>query len=284
MSLTAEALVNKSLDLVSPPSTYIQLNQLLQDPDSAIDDISAVINTDPSLATRLLRIVNSPFYGFPSQINTISRAITIIGTRELTHLVLATSVINAFKGIPASLINMDQFWRHSFATAITAQLLAEECGQHATERFFIAGLLHNIGSLVLYQSMPELAGEAIRSAEFGHEVLFKAEQRIMGFDHTEVGYALARAWHLPHSLQEVTHYHHTPSQAEDFPIDVAIVHVADVLVSSVPFGHSGDNHVPPLDATAWDLLALNEAQMPMLLQEVNKRIDNLSSVMLAQDD
>lgn len=283
MGLTAQSLVNKSLDLVSPPSTYIQLNKLIQDPDSAIDDISAVINTDPALATRLLRIVNSPFYGFPSEINTISRAITIIGTRELTHLVLATSVINAFRGIPASLINMDQFWRHSFATAITARLLAEECGQSATERFFIAGLLHNIGSLVLYQSMPELAGEAIRSAEFGHEVLFRAEQRVIGFDHTEVGYALARAWHLPHSLQEVARYHHTPAQAEDFPVDVAIIHIADILVSSVPFGHSGDNHVPPLDETAWDLLALNELQMPMLMEQVDQKIDDLSAVMLSQD-
>ncbi|GAB4290073.1 MAG: HDOD domain-containing protein [Methylophaga sp.] len=280
MSLSPDALVNKSLELVSPPSTYLQLNQLIQDPDSAMDDISAVINTDPALATRLLKIVNSPFYGFPSQINTISRAITIIGTRELTHLVLATSVVDAFKGIPASLIDMNDFWRHSFATAITAKLLAEECGQKASERFFIAGLLHNIGCLVLYQSMPEQASEAIRSAEFGHEIQFQAEQRIIGFDHTEIGYALAREWHLPHSLQEVTRYHHRPSDAEDFPIDVAIVHVADILVSAVPFGHSGDNHVPPLDPAAWDLLALNELQMPLLLQRVDEQIDHLTSVML----
>jgi HD-like signal output (HDOD) protein len=284
MSLSAQSLVNKSLELVSPPNTYLQLNKLIQDPDSAIDDISAVINTDPALATRLLRIVNSPFYGFPSQINTISRAITIVGTRELTHLVLATSVMNAFRGIPSSLIDMDEFWHHSFASAIAAKLLAEECGQSASERFFIAGLLQNIGSLVLYQSMPELAGEAIRSAEFGHETLFRAEQRVIGFDHAEVGYALARAWHLPHSLQEVTRYHHTPSEAEEFPLDVAIVHVADVLVSAVPFGHSGDNHVPPLDPAAWDLLGLNELQIPLLLQQVNEQIGRLSSAMLAQDN
>lgn len=97
MTLSAESLVNKSLELVSPPTTYTQLNELMEDPDSSIDDISAVINTDPALATRLLKIVNSPFYGFPSQINTISRAITIIGTRELTNLILATSVLNSFK-------------------------------------------------------------------------------------------------------------------------------------------------------------------------------------------
>lgn len=281
MTLTAQALVNKSLELVSPPNIYTQLNELIQDPNSAIDDISAVLNTDPALTTRLLKIVNSPFYGFPSQINTISRAITIIGTRELTHLVLATSIINSFKGIPESLINMKEFWKHSFACAITSKLLAEECGQRATERFFIAGLLHNIGSLVLYQSVPELAREAISSAEFGHEVLFKAEQRVLGFDHTEVGQALVKAWRLPRSIEEVVRYHHTPSEAEDFPIDVAIVHLADILVSSVPFGHSGDRHVPPLDPAAWELLALNEYQIPDLLQQVSIQIDQMASVMLA---
>ncbi|WP_438969951.1 HDOD domain-containing protein [Methylophaga sp.] len=283
MSLTPESLVNKSLELVSPPNTYLQLNALIQDPNSAIDDISAVINTDPALATRLLKIVNSPFYGFPSQINTISRAITIVGTRELTHLVLATSVLNSFKGIPASLINMDEFWQHCFACAITSKLLAEECGERATEHFFIAGLLHNIGSLVLYKSVPELAGEAIRSAEFGHEVIFKAEQRVLGFDHTEVGQALIKAWRLPPSLEEVARYHHSPSDAEHFPFDVAIVHIADILVSSVPFGHSGDQHVPPLDPAAWKLLGLDENQIPDLLQQVSQQINQLTSVMLSED-
>ncbi|HET8808457.1 MAG TPA: HDOD domain-containing protein, partial [Methylophaga sp.] len=171
MTLTPQALVNKSLELVSAPTTYARLDALISDPDSAIDDISAIINTDPALATRLLKIVNSPYYGFPSQIKTISRAITIIGTRELTHLVLATSVMNAFRGIPANMMDMDTFWRHSLACAMTAKYLAEATHQSNAEQYFIAGLLHNIGSLVLYQSLPELAREAINSARFGHEVL-----------------------------------------------------------------------------------------------------------------
>lgn len=282
MSLTAESLVNKSLELVSPPTTYTQLNELMEDPDSSIDDISAVINTDPALATRLLKIVNSPFYGFPSQINTISRAITIIGTRELTNLILATSVLNSFRGIPTSLINMNEFWRHSFASAIASKLLAEECGQRSSERFFIAGLLHNIGSLVIYQTVPELAREAINSAEFGHEIIFEAEQRAMGFDHTHVGEALTKAWRLPKSLQEVARYHHSPSDADEFLIDAAVVHIADILVSSVPFGHSGDSHVPPLDPAAWDLLGLNEYQIPDLLRQVAKQVQRLESVMMTE--
>lgn len=282
MSLTPEALVNKSLDLVSPPSTYLQLNELLQDPESAMDDISAVIQTDPALATRLLRIVNSPFYGFPSQINTISRAITIVGTDELLHLVLATSVIDSFRGIPRSVIDMEAFWRHSFACALTSRLLAEQCGHRATERFFIAGLLNNIGSLVLYQSIPELAREAIDSAIHGHEVLFMAEQRIMGFDHTQVGEALTKAWRLPASLSAVARYHHTPSLSTDYQDEVMIVHVADVLVSAVPFGHCGDNHVPPLDNAAWQSLILDVQEVPDLLQQVSQQIDRLSSAMLTE--
>lgn len=279
MSLSPQSLVNQSLELVSPPSTYARLDALIRDPESAIDDISSVINTDPALTTRLLRIVNSPFYGFPSQINTISRAITIVGTRELTNLVLATSVMNAFEGIPQNLMNTDDFWRHSLACAMTARHLAELCDERATERFFIAGLLHNIGALVLYQSVPELAREAINSAKFGHEVLHQAEQRIIGFDHTEAGEALIQAWRLPDSLAAVARYHHSPMQAPYFNQDVAFVHVADVLVSGVPFGHSGDQHVPPLDPDAWDSLGLTPEKAVSVLPAVAEQLDDLNRIM-----
>lgn len=279
MALTPETLVNKSLELVSPPSTYAQLDTLIKDPNSSAEDISDVINTDPALVTRLLKVVNSPFYGFPSQINTISRAITIIGTRELTHLVLATSVIDAFKGIPSSLINMTEFWRHSLACAIAAKYLAKACGQRATERYFISGLLQNIGALVIYQSVPEMAREAINSAEFGHEVIYKAEQRILGFDHTDVGQALVKAWRLPNSLDEVVKCHHSPSQAVNFPLEVAVVHIADIMVSAAQLGHSGDTHVPPLDPDAWDLLGLDVKVIPEILQELTSQLDELTNLL-----
>jgi HD-like signal output (HDOD) protein len=279
MALPAEALVNKSLELVSPPTTYSHINDLMNSPNSSADDISAIINVDPALTARLLKIVNSPFYGFPSQINTISRAITIIGTRELTHLVLATSVINAFKGIPASLINMDEFWRHSLACAIASKLIAIHCGYRAAERFFISGLLHNIGSLVLYQAVPELAREAINSAKFGNGAIYDAEKHVMGFDHTEVGQALVKAWRLPDSLDDVVRYHHTPSQAQEFPKEVAIIHIADIMVSSAELGHSGDNHVPPLDPKAWELLELDAQVLPEILQKVAEQLDDLTAVM-----
>jgi len=279
MTLTAESLVNESLELVSPPTTYSLLHDIMSDPNSSADDISDVINTDPALAARLLKVVNSSFYGFPSQINTISRAITIIGTSELTHLVLATSVMSSFKGIDAGLIKLDEFWRHSLACAMMSKLLARQCKQRAAERFFIAGLLQNIGSLVIYQSLPELAQQAISSANNGDEILFQAEKRLIGFDHTEVGQALIQEWRLPNSLGEVVRYHHSPSQATQFSIEVAIVHIADIMVSSAQLGHSGTHHVAPLDPAAWDMLGLDENDLPDLLQQVTEQLDDLTAIM-----
>ncbi len=278
MTLSADTLVTKSLELVSPPSTYAQLSALLQHANTSVDDISEVINTDPALTTRLLKIVNSPYYGFPSQINTISRAITIVGTKELIQLVLATSVINAFKGIPSSLINLDEFWRHSLACALTAKNLAKRCNLPATEQFFTSGLLHNIGCLVMYQSMPELAREAINASQFGQELIYQAERRIFGFDHTEVGEALIKKWRLPDSLIEPTRFHHSPDLAVNDPIHVAIVHVADIMVTATgEFGHSGDHHVPPLNPAAWERLQLPAEVIPEILQQVAEQLDDLTA-------
>lgn len=281
MALTADALVNKSLELVSAPTIYTQLNSIIQDPNSSADDISTVITTDPALTTRLLKVVNSPYYGFPSQITTISRAITIIGTSELVQLVLATSVINSFKGIPNDLMNMEEFWTHSVACAITSSLLAKQCKFPAAEHFFTAGLLHNIGALVLYQSVPELAREAINSARFGNEPLHHAENRILGFDHCAAGEALIKSWRLPASLMEVTRYHHTPTMAEEFKTEVATVHIADIIVTSTGlYGQSGDLHVPPLSSTAWDHLQLDEHVLPDIIEKLSEKISGLTSALM----
>lgn len=280
MVLTAESLVNQSLELVSAPTTYTQLAGLIEEESTSMNDLSEVIATDPALTTRILKVVNSPYYGFPSQITTIARAITLVGTNELIQLVLATSVINSFKGIPADLINMNEFWRHSVACAIAADLIAKQCKLARSEVFFTAGLLHNIGSLVLYQSLPELAREALISAKFGHETIQHAEARIIGFDHCMAGEALTRKWRLPNALSEVARFHHAPSQAEQFTLEAAIVHIADILVSSTDqFGHSGDSHVPPLDVQAWELLAIEEQALPDILLQVTEKIDDLTSAL-----
>ena len=277
MALTPITLVERTPELASPPTVYNKLITMLNDENSSAEHISAVINTDPALTTRLLKIVNSAFYGFPSQIATISRAITIIGTTELTNLVLATSVISSFKDIPSSLININEFWHQSLSCAIASTYIAKHCGQRATERFFILGLLHNIGSLVLYQTLPELSKQVLMAARFDNEPVHQAEQRIIGFDHSEVGRALSQAWRLPPSIGEVIRFHHIPSEAESFPTEAAIVHLADIIVG---IARKGDDSTIDIDREAWDLLQLNTDILPEIIRQMNKQLENITSVML----
>jgi len=272
MALTPQILVNKSLNLVSSTETYAQLDALICDPDSSIEDMAAVINTDPALVSRLLKIVNSSFYGLPSKIDTISRAITIVGIRELRTLVLATSVINSFRGIPSSLVNMDKFWRHSLACAIAARLIAEETKQPEPEQFFIAGLLHNIGSLVLYQSLPEMALEAMRSASHDNESLYDAETRIIGFHHGEVGAVLIENWGLPDKLACVARYLQYPLHAPDHKQLVATVYVASALVDSVQLGQG----VAPVDESVLNLINIDAPLLPVLLERVNEQQNSVT--------
>jgi len=281
MTLSAEALIDKSLSLVSPPTTYNKVSSLLNDPHSSATDISTIISLDPALTARLLKIVNSAFYGFPSHIDTISRAITIIGTRELSHLILATSVIHAFKGIPKSLVDIDSFWRHSLACASAAKLLASQCGETTTERFFISGLLHNIGSLVLYQTQPELAKQAIQAAKNDNVYIFEAEKRLFGFDHTEVGQALVKAWHLPDSLETVVRYHHNPSKTERFKSEVAIIHIADIIVSREQLGLKCEHKIAPIDPDLLTLLNIEQDVLSEVVKQVTEQLDELTAVMTA---
>jgi len=277
MALTPISLVERAPELASPPTVYNKLSVMLNDRNSSSENISAVISTDPALSARLLRIVNSSFYGFPSKIDTISRAITIIGTTELTNLVLATSVISVFKDIPDSLINMNEFWQHSLSCAIASTYIAKHCGKRATEQFFIMGLLHNIGSLVLYQTLPELSKRSIMATRFDNEAVHHAEKRIIGFDHTETGRALSQAWRFPPMIGEVIRFHHSPSQAKQFPIETAIIHLADIIVSG---SRHPNNEAPPLAFEVWDLLDLEAAIIPDIIDQINEQLENITSVML----
>lgn len=281
MSLTPDTILKQSLELFSPPLVYTRLNALLSEANPSANDIGHIINTDPALTARLLRVVNSSYYGFPSQIDTTSRAVAIVGIKELTQIVLATSVIGTFPGLPSDLMAIDDFWRHSLACAITANLLAKANNHREPEQLFIAGLLQNIGSLVLYQSVPELAKEAITNALFGQQTLYEAEQALLGFDHSEMGAVLAEKWQLPPVLINTIRYHHSPMAAKHFSREVAIVHIADILVSGAAiFGHAGDRYVARLSPDAWQQLNIDITQCPMILQQVSDKIDDLLSALI----
>ena len=155
---TPEARINPSevvkqeMELASLPNIFYQISEALKNPRSSAAYVAEVISKDVALSAKLLKMVNTPFYGFPSEIDTLSRAVTIVGTNQLVNLALGVSVITAFEGIPEKFFTLKEFWLHSVMCGIVARLLAGKLGMEGDEKFFVAGLLHDIGRLIILRS------------------------------------------------------------------------------------------------------------------------------------
>lgn len=284
MNLTPQELLAGSLELASLPEVFTRVNDMLDDPHSSASDIGKVISDDPALTTRLLKIVNSAFYSFPSQIGTVSRAITIIGTRELRDLILATSVVKLFNHIPEDLITMDSFWRHSISVGLIAQSMASQRHDENIEPVFVAGLIHDIGRLVICSKVPEIEREALARAKFNGMDLTQSERTVLGFDHTQVGAELARLWLLPNNLYEAMAFHHTPQYAESHVVETAIVHLANDIANAVDLGNGVQVHADmPTDSPLWRTTGLPPDTIETVLAEAEKRFQETLQLILYED-
>lgn len=266
---TPQDFIGSHVELISLPNIVIRLNQMLDDPDCSAETIGMTIGEDPGLTARLLKIVNSPFYGFPSQVDTISMAITILGTRQLRDLVLATSLINRFQSLPSQIMDMDTFWCHSITCAIAARCFATRLKVQNAERFFVAGLLHDIGLLVMALVAPQQARKLLQLTA---SAAASAERDLFGFDHAELGAELLRHWQLPESLIEPTAFHHQPGRAKQFPQETAVVHLANVIANNLqPSVVFCDDTVE--DHQAWQILGLSAELLETLHEEVYAQLD-----------
>lgn len=270
------------MELVSLPEVIMRTVDLINDPDTSAAEIGQVISEDPGLTARLLKIVNSPFYGFPSRIDTVSRAITVIGTLELLDLILGTSVVKAFRGISTDLVDMDGFWEHSLYTGLVARILAGRMRAPNTERYFIAGLLHDIGSLAMYRQIPELAAQALQRARDERIPLHQVEQELLGFDHGEVGGELMRAWHLPDALIDPIQFHHAPLATDQHRLETAVVHLADAIACAIHAPASDTGRIPPMESLAWDLTGLPLDIMESVIEEAGAQIEDARAVILVR--
>lgn len=257
--------------LVSLPEVCVRVNEMAENPRYSATDIGKVISQDVGLVARLLKIVNSAFYNNMSRIDTISRAITVIGVRDLRDLILATSAIRTFTNIPSGLMDMDSFWRHSIATASVAKILASYCRILHAERLFVAGLLHDVGHLVLCTKTPELMRVVLFRARDASLPTYRAEHEVLGFGHDKVGSEMMRLWRLPESLQEIAEFHHQPGSAQNFALEAAIVHLAGIIANQVEPDGSRKPLFESIDPVAWEITGLTDAIIPEILPEARQK-------------
>ncbi len=268
--------VTADAQLLTLPAVYLRLRAVLDDPEYSTSDIEDVISMDPAIATRLLRQVNSPYFGIASKIETISRAVGLLGSQRVHDLVLATSVAQTFSGVSIEVMDMHAFWTRSVYCATAARMLAEHCNLQDSEQLFVAGLLRDIGHLVMYQSIPDESQEALLRARAERHALYRVERELVGFDYAQLGGALLHQWGIPRCLWEPVQLHVKPDQPADYSLEASIVHLAGVL-SDV--GQTDEDECESflslVHPYVWQVTGLMPEQCEAIKEEVERQLDDV---------
>ena len=268
------AFLNHEIKLPTLPGIFLRINETITRPNSSAFDIANLISKDTSLSARLLKIVNSAFYGFPSKIDNLFRAVSIVGTNQLSTLATGVSLIDAFRKIPSHYMDMKMFWRHSIVCGTVGRILAGYKNIQNTERLFVAGLFHDIGRLLLLQHAPEISCELLRAARQNGHVLYELERERLGFDHATIGGRLLEQWKLPFSLENVVTHHHDPLASRN-PLEPSILNVADIMTNVVAGGCSSQRLIPRLHEAVWKTINLSENTLPLIVKQADRQSDEI---------
>ena len=278
MDLNPELLVQRSGTLSLLSATAEEVSRLVAAPECNITRAVRVIESDRELHYRLLVLVNSPLFGFPTSVTTVGRAITILGPRDLCDLIVAAAVINTFKRLSDQTDPNYRFWERALYGAVTARLVAEHRHEPHLERFFVAGLLHDVGSIVLHLAVPNLYAQSIKLAVLKGITRCEAEKRLIGVDHTDVGGALAHGWGLAENLSAAVADHHAPLTSR-YPLEASITHVADYVADRAATDAPTDQQI---DRQIWDCIAVPPSLLDERSADIKARVSALRDTLLPQ--
>lgn len=258
-------IVERIQNLPTLPTVVTRILKLVKSPESCAQDVEEILSTDQSLTVKVMRLVNSSFYGYAGKITTLKQAVVILGFETIRSIALTATVFSAFPHRNRSLFDRELFWRHSIATGVAARMLAQAARDPATEDVFLAGIVHDIGKVVLDEYAPVEFDQVLSVVEEKDCLIYEAEREVLGSSHAQIGRWLATKWGLPAELTDVIFYHHQPGNAQRAPRWTAFVHVGDVLARTLKLGSGGDRKIPPLDPSGWALTGLDEATLKRVL-------------------
>jgi HD-like signal output (HDOD) protein len=246
-----------------------KISRMVENPETSAAEVGRLISQDQVLSAKVLRMANSAFFGMSRKISSISQALVILGFEVVKGLVLTSSVFDMIQKSMAGL------WEHSIGCAAASGAVATLLGRDDAEEILVAGLLHDLGKVVLALNLPEemkLVREKVKNDNIS---FYEAETQILDFDHCELGQWLAEHWNLPESLSEPMRLHHRPEKAVLNPECAAIVHMADIIIRAKGFGNAGDTLVPPISMAAWEMLGLRKTDFLPILEILEPKLSSL---------
>ncbi|MCY0915558.1 HDOD domain-containing protein [Massilia antarctica] len=279
MPTSIDDIVKRIRDLPSLSTVVVELLSTMEQEDIDVHVLGGKIALDQSLTAKTLRLANSSFYGMSSKVTTIHQAISVLGFHSIRTLVTACAVTGSFPASASGGVNFQAFWRHSVATAVCAKLLAVHLKLNP-DTAFTAGLLHDIGTLVLATRFPaEYAAMLVHRKEHDCYIL-EAERTVIGIDHAMAGAALAAYWKFPAAMQEaVANHHHADGSGP--PTLPLLINAANVFAHALDLSGEEDDLVPPLSQALWMSLALSEADCAKLFRDAESTFVDMCKILVS---
>lgn len=270
--LAAKKEVRRIKNLPTVPGIVAKISRMVENPETSAAEVGSLITQDQVLSAKVLRMANSAFFGMSRKISSVPQALMILGFDVVKGLVLTSSVFDMIQKSMAGL------WEHSIGCAAASGAVAATLGRDDAEEILVAGLLHDLGKVVLALNMPHEMQLVREKVEHDQILFYEAENAVLDFHHGEIGQWLAEHWNLPERLAEPMRLHHNPERAVLYPECAAIVHIADAIIRGWGFGYAGDPQVPPISMAAWEMLGLKNSDFPEILDALAPKLANLSEL------
>ncbi|RMG73855.1 MAG: HDOD domain-containing protein [Nitrospirae bacterium] len=260
--------------LPSIPPVVTKILSLIDSEDISLKRIGEFISQDQSISAKVLKIVNSPIYGFPGRISSVHQALMLIGLSAVKGMLLGISI---FDMMQQSMLGL---WEHSIGTAITSRAVAKRLGLKNTDDISVAGLIHDIGKVALSLCFPEQYRKALDIARDRELYIVDAEKEVFGITHSQAGRWLTTKWNFPEELIDSVAFHHAPLSSRGFKKTVSIVMLSENIIKMMGFGFSGDPYAHSIDEATWSALGLNSEDLLEVFKEVEDNIKDKDSLIL----
>jgi HD-like signal output (HDOD) protein len=264
----------------SLPGVVSELKKALENPDVPFNTLEKIVDKDTSFATRLLKIANSSYYGLTSKVGTISQALTVLGLSELKTLLVSTSLAQVFKGLSNENVNMESFWKHSVACAVCSRSIAIRHREQNVEEYFLAGLIHDLGRLVMLQHLAQKTEQASNMAIEKRIPITQAEEETFSFNHADLSGRILKEWKLPGNLIEMVRLHHNPLPTSPYCRQIKIIHVSDYIVDTMKIGNSGEGIISLASNGSLKLFEDNKSSLYSIVDEVEYSTEEIARIFI----
>ena len=255
-----ESLLSRINDIPTLPASVLRVMQMIEDPFCSSSDLAKVIQADPAMAAKVLKLANSSYYGFRQKIANIPQAVTLLGFATLKNTLLAAAVFDLFR-VAGTGFDLSALWTHSVTTATAAKLLAKRVKYPQSETAFTAALMHDVGKIILARFIPQGLAEIVGVIEKEHLAMYDAEKKILGLSHPALGAWVLGRWGLPAPVVEAVEFHHHPTRAQNGFDLAGIVYLANILAHRSGIGYSGDGLTREMDPVVLEYYHLNETAL-----------------------